>query len=133
LLGLLARRLSLIWLMAGGMVMSIVMVNVFGQGQADLHKLVWIVAATGFFTNFGLAGLYALSAQVFPTRLRASGTGFVIGVGRGGAALSPIIAGFLFESGLGLSSVALLMSLGTALSIVLLLVLRMRKLRFAEQ
>jgi len=133
LLGLLARRLSLIWLMVGGMLMSIVMVNVFGQGQADLHKLVLIVAATGFFTNFGLAGLYALSAQVFPTRLRASGTGFVIGAGRGGAALSPIIAGFLFEGGLGLSSVALMMSMGTALAIVLLLVLRMRSVRFAEQ
>jgi len=133
LLGLMARRLPLIWLMVGGMLMSIVMVNVFGQGQADLHKLVLIVAATGFFTNFGLAGLYALSAQVFPTRLRASGTGFVIGVGRGGAALSPIIAGFLFEGGFGLSSVALMMSMGTLLAIVLLLILRTRKVRFAEQ
>jgi len=133
LLGLLARRLPLIWLMVAGMVMSIVMVNVFGQGQADLHKLVLIVAATGFFTNFGLAGLYALSAQVFPTSLRASGTGFVIGVGRGGAALSPIIAGFLFQAGLELSTVALIMSMGTALSIGLLVVLKMRNLRFSEQ
>jgi len=37
-----------------------------------------------------------LIAQAFPTHVRASGTGFAIGVGRGGSVLAPIIAGFLF-------------------------------------
>jgi len=127
LLGFLARRWPLLRLIVTAMVMSIVMVNVFGQGQADLQKMALIAAMTGFFTNSALTGLYAVAAQVFPTQLRASGTGFVIGAGRGGAALSPIIAGFLFESGLQLSSVALIMSLGSLLAIVILLVLKLRK------
>jgi hypothetical protein len=52
-------------------------------------------------------------AQSFPTALRASGTGFAIGVGRGGAALSPIVAGFMFQAGVGFPGVALTMALGS--------------------
>jgi len=126
-LGLLVRRWPLIWLAAGAMVISIGMVNVFGQGQANLQGLALIAALTGFFTNAGLAAMYAIAAQVFPTRLRASGTGLMIGIGRGGAALSPIIAGFLFEGGFGLAGVALMMSAGSLLAVVLLVVLKMRK------
>ena len=40
---------------------------------------------------------YAMFAQAFPTQLRASGTGLVIGFGRGGAALGPVCAGILFS------------------------------------
>jgi len=55
--------------------------------------------------------------------VRAGGTGFVIGVGRGGAALGPIIAGFLFKSGYGLEIVAVIMAAGSicaALALVFL-------------
>jgi len=38
--------------------------------------------------------------------------------------LSPIIAGFLFEGGFGLASVALLMSLGSLLAAFSLLILK---------
>ena len=43
-------------------------------------------------TNAGIVGLYAIIAQVFPTHVRAFGTGFTIGVGRGGSVLAPIDA-----------------------------------------
>ena len=55
------------------------------------------------------------------------GTGFIIGVGRGGAALGPIVAGFLFARGAGLSTVAMLMALGSLLAAVALLALRYRE------
>ena len=45
--------------------------------------------------------------------MRASGTGFAIGIGRGGSVLAPIIAGFLFTAGYPLPTVALTMSLGS--------------------
>lgn len=69
-------------------------------------------------------GLYALFAQSFPTAVRASGTGFVIGIGRGGAALSPIVAGYLFSSGAGLPVVALVMAAGSLVAILALFALR---------
>ena len=80
------------------MVLSTVMVTLFGQHAADLHAAVAHLPAAGFCTNAAIVGMYAIFAQAFPTHVRASGTGFAVGVGRGGSVLAPIIAGFLFTS-----------------------------------
>jgi benzoate transport len=122
-LSLLTRRAPLRWLMLAAMTGSVAMVFWFGQGGRDLAGLRTVAAMTGFFTNAGVVGLYALIAQAFPTTLRGSGTGFVIGTGRGGAALGPIVAGALFASGAGLPLVASCMALGSAIAAVALLVL----------
>ncbi|MEQ5835593.1 MFS transporter [Marinobacter sp. NFXS9] len=112
LLGLLTSRLPLRKLLVGVLAGAFVMVSIFGQGQGSLSSLALVCAVTGFFTNAGVVGLYALMAQTFPARLRASGTGLVIGIGRGGAALGPVVAGFLFASGADLASVSIYMASG---------------------
>ena len=50
-------------------------------------------------------------AQSFPAEVRASGIGFAIGVGRGGAALGPMAAGALLSLGYPLGFVAPVMGL----------------------
>jgi MFS family permease len=72
-----------------------------------------ICAAAGFCTNAAIVGMYAIIAQAFPTHVRASGTGFAIGIGRGGSVLAPIIAGFLFTAGYPLPTVSFMMALGS--------------------
>jgi benzoate transport len=124
LLGLLTARVRLLALTIGAMIASVVLVAWFGRGQTDLQGLSMVAAAAGFATNAGVVGLYALLARTFPTRLRATATGFVIGVGRGGSALAPALAGLLFAAGYMLDSVAILMSLGSAVAAVALLGLR---------
>jgi benzoate transport len=124
LIGLLALRYAVKGLVILELLLGAVMVYLFGLGQSGLTGLSVMAAAAGFFTNAAVVGLYALFAQSFPTELRAGGTGFVIGVGRGGSALGPIVAGFLFAAGAGLSTVALLMALGSLLAAVALLGLR---------
>ena len=63
---------------------------------------------------------------MFPTHVRATGTGFAIGVGRGGAALAPVIAGYLFQAGFALQTVALIMAGGSLLAAAALLALKVR-------
>jgi predicted MFS family arabinose efflux permease len=113
-------RMLVILALAG----SVLMINVFGQGQASLGQLALIAGIAGFFTNAGVVGMYALFAQNFPTHLRAGGTGFAIGVGRAGAVLGPIIAGMLFEGGSTLVTVSFLMALGSLIAAFLILMLR---------
>jgi benzoate transport len=103
---------------------STVMVILFGWGHTELGTLSLIVGLAGVFTNGGVVALYATFAHVFPTSLRATGTGFAIGIGRAGAALSPIVAGLLLEAGIGLRSVAVAMGLGSALAAAAILALR---------
>ena len=127
LLGLLTQKFGVRGLVIITMVFATVFVAAFGHTPADLSSLSLVAAAAGFFTNAGIVGLYAMFAQSFPTELRASGTGFVIGVGRGGAALAPIIAGYLFFAGMGLPAVSLIMGSGSLLAIVMLLLLKYRE------
>lgn len=123
LLSMLTQKFNVRVLVIGAMVMSFVTVILFGFAPADLHKLAMLAALAGFFTNSAVVGLYAIFAQSFPTRVRAGGTGLVIGVGRGGAALGPIVAGFLFAGGYTLPVVALLMAAGSIVALVALVVL----------
>jgi MFS family permease len=71
-----------------------------------------------------VVGLYALIAQSFPTEVRAGGTGFVIGVGRGGAVLGPVIAGYLFTAGQPLSTVSIIMGSGSLVAAAAIVCLR---------
>ena len=116
LFGILTQRFGLRALVIGCMLIGAALVVLFGSGQADLVQLSTVAGVAGFFINAAIVGLYALFAQSFPTEVRAGGTGFVIGVGRGGAALGPIVAGFLFEAGVGLQGVAILMAAGSLLA-----------------
>ncbi|MCM2131220.1 MFS transporter [Larsenimonas rhizosphaerae] len=123
LLGLLGRYLPIRQITMAALCLSVVTVIWFGQGANSLAHMSLVAGLTGFCTNAGVVGLYALFAQRFPTAHRASGTGFAIGVGRGGAALSPIVVGVLFTMGLGLQGVAVIMALGAAIAVAALLIL----------
>src|SRR6266481_1467453 len=105
-LGLLSMRFGLKHLTMAVLVLSTMMVTVFGRGQANLAQLSLVCAVTGFFTYAVVVGMYGILAQAFPTYVRATGTGFAVGLGRAGAMLAPIIAGYLFRGGYGLQFVA---------------------------
>jgi benzoate transport len=124
-LGFLTLRFGVKGLTIAVMLLSSVMVALFGQTPPELQRLSMICAAAGFCTNAAIVGMYAIFAQVFPTHVRASGTGFAVGVGRGGSVLAPIIAGFLFEGGYALPIVALIMSLGSLVAAGVLTLLKL--------
>src|SRR6187551_1714838 len=110
------------------MIAGVVAVAWFGMGHGELGE--WRVAAflSMFFLNAAIVGYYAAFAKGFPAYARATGTGFVLGVGRAGAAGSPIIAGFLFTA-LGneqLLTVSAIMSIGAILGAGLIWMLPMR-------
>jgi len=109
LLGFLTLRYGVKQLTIGALLLTAIMVSLIGRSPADLGSLALISAGTGFASNSAVVGLYALFAHSFPTHVRASGTGFAIGIGRGGAILAPITAGILFEAGIPLSTVAMIM------------------------
>lgn len=122
-LGLASQRIGLKILTIGVMLLSTVLVILFGRAGADLNELSALCAAAGFCTNGGIVGLYAIYAQAFPTHVRATGTGVSIGLGRGGAAFGPIAAGYLFTWGYNLSSVATWIALGSLLAAAVLALL----------
>ena len=119
-LGFLTRFMNTKILVLVALIASVALISIFGIGYDTIIELSVIAALTGFCTNSGVVGLYALLASILPTDLRAGGTGFVIGMGRGGAALGPILAGVLFASGGSLLLVSIVMALGSAVAFLAL-------------
>ena len=109
------RRLVIAAMICGSLAIS-----GFGQDLPTLHHLSAAAAVGAFFATGAVAGLYAVLAQSFPTRLRGSGIGLVLAVARGGAALGPITAGVLLAGGWPFHWVAPAMALGSLAAAALL-------------
>ncbi len=122
-IGLAAQRFALRPLVIGAMLAGVGAIAVFGLGFHDLVKLSAAAAVAAFFINAGVVGMYPILAQAYPAGLRASGTGFVIGIGRGGSAVGPVVAGALFASGSTLLTVSLAMSVGGVIAATMLFLL----------
>ncbi len=125
LFGFVMARLGIRWPTALMLLLGSVAVVSFGMGRDSLDAWQWATIITGFFTNAAISGYYAAFARGFPAYARATGTGFVLGIGRLGAAGSPIIAGALFTA-LGndqLLTVSIIMAMGSLISLVLFLLL----------
>ncbi|MDT8398189.1 MAG: MFS transporter [Pseudomonadales bacterium] len=123
--GLLTTRFELRKLTIAILVLTAVGVAIFGRTPEDLDRMKMLAAFAGFFGNAGITGLYSIMANAFPTHVRATGTGFAIGVGRGGAVLSPILAGFLLDGGSSLPTVGLIMGMGSLLAGIVLIFLKL--------
>jgi MFS family permease len=123
---LLTQRGGLKQVTIGAMLLSAAAIILFGRTGPDLMQLSLVCAVAGFCTNGAIVGLYAIYAQAFPTQVRATGTGFAIGTGRGGAVLGPIAAGYLFTWGYALPTVAVYMAVGSLLAAAVLAFLRLR-------
>jgi benzoate transport len=124
---LLTQRIGVRPLVASFMIGGAAAITLFGRWPTTVSDLSIMAVVGGFFTNGATAGLYAVIAQSFPAHLRAGGTGLVIGVGRAGAALGPILAGLLFSGGWALGPVAMVLACGTLLAGVILMLLRYRE------
>ncbi len=109
------------------LILGVIAVGWFGMGHDSLAGWRFAGFLAMFFLNAAIVGYYAAFARGFPAYARATGTGFALGVGRGGAAGSPIVAGFLFDA-FGKSellTVSLIMCSGSLLAMVLLYMLPM--------
>ncbi len=123
--GILTARFGLKPLTIGILVLTTIGVTAFGRTPEDLDRMALLAAIAGFFGNAGVSGLYSIVAYAFPTHVRATGTGFVIGVGRAGAVLAPILAGFLFDADKGLPTVAFVLACGSLLAAIVLIFLKL--------
>lgn len=116
LLGYLARHVGLKALASSAMIATALALAVFGRTQPDLWALKTVAFVLGFFLFASAVGLYATFVRVFPTHVRATGTGLAIGLGRFGGMLGPALGGWLMALGTSRPSVAGIMALGSALA-----------------
>ena len=116
LLGAAARWFGLRGLVTGALFGLSVSTAMFGLAPPVLSLLMLAAGVCGFFLISGISGIYATIATTFSPQSRASGSGFVIGVGRATSATAPYIAGWMFAEGLGRAQVSLAFAVLAALA-----------------
>lgn len=128
LFGLLVQRLGIRWPTIAMLLLGTGAVFAFGLGADTLAGWKLAVFLTGFTTNAAIVGFYSALAAAYPAHVRATGTGFVIGIGRVGGAGSPILAGLLFQQGgLGLATVSAIMAMGSLVAAAALAILPLER------
>jgi AAHS family 4-hydroxybenzoate transporter-like MFS transporter len=85
-------------------VASSVSMIVFALAPSKLNLLLLLTFITGILQQGGFTGLYSAAAKAYPTKIRSTGIGWSIGLGRFGAVVGPAVAGYLIAAGLDMSA-----------------------------
>jgi putative MFS transporter len=97
-------------------------ISAFVLSQVDTSAAIVAAGAfLSFFLNGVYAGLYAYTPEVFPTWVRATGTGLSSAFGRIGSITAPAIIGF-FAAALGFGGVFTMTTVVLAVGVVVVLV-----------
>ena len=65
----------------------------------ELKTMLILAGAVGFFMIGMISGMYAILGAMYPVRVRNTGTGLALGIGRLGAVVGPALAGVLIAAG----------------------------------
>ena len=111
-IGLMATRIKLakpiaFFFVTAGLLLGVIFV-LKPQELLVLNVLIFFV---GFMQQGAFTAMYALAARIYPTTIRATGIGWSAGLGRTGAILSPILAGYLVAAGWTMYSLFLLFAI----------------------
>jgi len=97
-LGYLSTRLPLRFLIGTYMIVTAISMVLFSVYASNMSTALGLCVLIGFFLFGSMIGLYALVPSLYPVSIRTTGMGWAIGVGRGGAVLSPLAAGILLDN-----------------------------------
>lgn len=117
----LSTRLGLRTIINLALAGAAVVIVVFSLLPAAIPLLIAVSIIAGFFVQGSMVSLYAIVARTFPAEIRASGSGFVIGIGRVGSILPPLFAGALAAAGLERSGIAIVMAAPALLALAMLI------------
>ena len=102
-LGLLTTRWMLSSLIAVFLVGTALCMWAFAALPVNETLILLLIFVIGLLMNGGFCGLYAAAAKLYPTEIRSTGVGWGIGIGRFGAVVAPVVAGFMIAAGMSMS------------------------------
>ncbi len=73
--------------------------------SAEPNVLMCAAFVVGFCVSGGQKGTIALAIHFYPTGLRATGTGWALGIGRLGGILGPLLAGMLYSAQMSIDEI----------------------------
>lgn len=99
-MGLLARHVGEGRLTAIYFALACVTLVIFGVQPPNPVPLLAMAGVTTLFVVGAYTGLFLVAVKMYPAEIHNTGVGFVVGFGRLGAIIGPMIGGFLLSAGL---------------------------------
>lgn len=87
------------------LVLAGVAMLVFGMVPMSVGGALAMAFLIGLTLQGGYNGMWPIAAGAFPVQARATGIGWVMGIGRGGAVVGPIMAGYLLAAEVSLPAI----------------------------
>lgn len=100
---------------------------VYGLAGLTLIPLLGVGFLLGFTVQGGFNGLYGMASEIYKDSVRATGMGWAAGIGRAGAAIGPLLAGWILD--MKLAAWVLFVSFAAPLVIACILALLLRSER----
>ncbi len=72
--------------------------TVFANIALPVWTTLFLAFLIGVTLQGGYNGVWPLAASIYPTECRATGVGWAIGIGRGGAVIGPLMGGYLMTA-----------------------------------
>jgi MFS transporter, AAHS family, 4-hydroxybenzoate transporter len=94
-LGRLLDRTFSFWILAGCYAWAAAFVYAIGHSGASVPLLALTIACAGIGIIGGQNASHALSSEFYPTRIRSTGVGWALGIGRIGSIVGPVVGGLL--------------------------------------
>jgi benzoate transport len=101
-----------------GLLASAVMYVVFASSFNQVGLALIVGIFLGMLTNSGVVGYYTIVPPIYTAKARASGFGWMIGVGRLVSIIAPIVVGYLLAGGLQPQNIFYLFAIPLVLSAV---------------
>ncbi|MFS3136881.1 MFS transporter [Gluconacetobacter sacchari] len=102
-IGIVAMRLTLHRTIMLYLLIAAVALSIFGSVTMSVWQVLGVAFVIGIFLQGGFNGHYPLAAGLYPVKVRATGMGWAMGVGRIGAVIGPYMGGMLLQHHVRLS------------------------------
>jgi MFS transporter, AAHS family, 4-hydroxybenzoate transporter len=90
-------------------VVGAVFLSIVGVSGSSSALMLGMTFGAGLFGFGGQLSVTTMTARLYPTELRATGTGWAFGIGRVGGVIGPVFAGFLLGYGMGFATMMVIL------------------------
>ncbi|KWF32685.1 4-hydroxybenzoate transporter [Burkholderia diffusa] len=104
-MGFLIDRLGFYRVLVPALLLAAVSIAMIGRSGIPLALLATAVIISGFCIVGAQPAINALAATIYPTRVRATGIGWSLGIGRAGSIVGPVVAGYFVSQGWSISAI----------------------------
>lgn len=125
-LGVMTTRWKLSTVIGFFLVSSAVGMWVFSAFSGTESVIISLIFMIGLLVSGGFCGLYAAAAKLYPSDIRSTGVGWGVGLGRSGAVVAPLVAGFMIAAGIDIATNFLFFSFPVLVGGILAFLLRVR-------